>query len=202
MRGSFALWSSTAALMTLMAAPTVTAQVRTRFAGMDQNRDGAISRSEWRGNETAFRRHDWNNDGVLSGEEVRDHGNQAAHNFALVDLDRNGHVTIQEWRRAFTDLDANRDGSLTEDELWGVVDAAPNTPASRAFTAGRERGVIDGREAGRQDARRRVWDLDGQRELERADAGYRNELGALDQYQNGYREGFRQGYTEGFGPRR
>ena len=61
--------------------------------------------------------------------------------------------------------------------------------------------MIDGRQAGREDGARRVWDLHGQRELEQADAGYRNELGARDQYQAGYREGFRQAYAEGYGPR-
>jgi len=199
MKGAgFAAVSGALVLTGLMATPA-DAQVRSRFGGMDRNRDGAISRSEWSGNETSFRRHDWNKDGVLSGDEIRAGNDQTARNFALVDLDRNGHVTAQEWRRAFTDLDVNRDGSLTEDELWGVVDAP--APVSRAFTSGRERGLVDGREAGRQDARRRVWDLDGQRELQQADAGYRADLGARDQYQGGYREGFRQGYTEGYGPR-
>jgi Ca2+-binding EF-hand superfamily protein len=197
MKGAgFAVVSGALIVTGLMATPA-DAQVRSRFGAMDRNRDGAISRAEWRGNDTSFRRHDWNNDGVLAGDEVRTADSQIAHNFALVDLDRNGHVTAQEWRRAFTDLDVNRDGSLTEDELWGVVD----TPVNGAFTAGRERGLVDGRAAGRQDARRRVWDLDGQRELVQADAGYRADLGARDQYQGGYREGFRTGYAEGYGPR-
>ena len=38
---------------------------------MDANRDGAISRDEWRGSDQSFRVHDWNGDGVLSGGEVR-----------------------------------------------------------------------------------------------------------------------------------
>jgi hypothetical protein len=197
-RAGFSVLSGAVVVAGLLAASHADAQVRPRFSGMDQNRDGAISRAEWRGNANAFRRHDWNSDGVLSGEEVRVDANQAAHNFRLVDLDNNGHVTMQEWRRAFGELDNNRDGSLTQDELWGVVDAQDN----RAFTAGRERGLVDGREAGRQDGRRRVWDLDGQRELVAADAGYRAELGAREHYQNGYRDGFRQGYGEGYGPRR
>jgi hypothetical protein len=41
-----------------------------RFEGMDRNSDGRICRAEWRGSEESFRRHDWNNDGVLSGDEV------------------------------------------------------------------------------------------------------------------------------------
>ena len=116
-----------------------------------------------------------------------------------MDLDGNGHVTAQEWRRAFTQLDINRDGSLTANEL-GARDRAP--VVTRAFQAGRERGLIDGRQAGREDGARRVWDLEGQRELEQADAGYNYRLGPRDQYQAGYREGFRQAYAEGYGPRR
>src|SRR6478735_9412873 len=42
-----------------------------RFQGMDHNGDGAISRSEWQGSDNSFRQHDWNHDGVLSGDEVR-----------------------------------------------------------------------------------------------------------------------------------
>ncbi len=185
-------------------APPLVAQQSMRYRDMDRNRDGVITRAEWRGNEQSFRQHDRNGDGRLSADEVRaEDGSGIVRDFAAVDLDGNGHVTAQEWRRAFTQLDDNRDGSLTEDELWTRGDRWRNVPVvTRAFQAGRERGVIDGRQAGREDGARRVWDLDGQRELEQADAGYRNELGARDQYQAGYREGFRQAYAEGYGPRR
>lgn len=43
-----------------------------RFHGLDTNHDGRISRAEWRGNDTSFANHDWNRDGVLSGDEVRE----------------------------------------------------------------------------------------------------------------------------------
>ena len=183
------------------------AQNPTRYGGQDRNRDGVITRAEWRGNDQSFRQHDTNRDNVLSGDEVRaadaagDYdGIGLVGDFGLVDLDGNGHVTSQEWRRAFTQLDDNRDGSLTQDELRLRNNRVP--VVTRAFQAGRDRGVIDGRQAGREDGARRAWDLEGQRELEQADAGYANALGARDQYQAGYREGFRVGYTEGYGPRR
>jgi hypothetical protein len=49
-----------------------------RFSGMDQNGDGVITRAEWRGSEQAFRANDWNDDGILSGEEVRPGGRRRA----------------------------------------------------------------------------------------------------------------------------
>src|SRR5687768_4932794 len=42
-----------------------------RFQAMDTNGDRVITRAEWRGNDRAFRNHDWNGDGRLSGDEVR-----------------------------------------------------------------------------------------------------------------------------------
>jgi hypothetical protein len=42
-----------------------------RFRGLDTNHNGVITRREWRGNDTSFRVHDRNGDGILSGYEVR-----------------------------------------------------------------------------------------------------------------------------------
>ena len=47
-----------------------------RFRGMDTDRDGVVTRAEWRGSDQAFRNHDTNSDGVLSGAEVRDEPDQ------------------------------------------------------------------------------------------------------------------------------
>jgi hypothetical protein len=44
---------------------------RMKIQGMDADSNGAITRSEYRGDDQAFANHDWNGDGVLSGEEVR-----------------------------------------------------------------------------------------------------------------------------------
>ncbi len=43
-----------------------------RVRDMDTDRDGVVTRAEWRGTDQAFREHDTNGDGVLSGAEVRD----------------------------------------------------------------------------------------------------------------------------------
>jgi hypothetical protein len=82
-----------------------------RWRAMDTNRDGRITRAEWRGNARAFDNHDWNNDGVLSGDEVRPSGTQGEDE--RLDLD---------WTdERFRDLDRNRDGRLTRAEWPGDV---------------------------------------------------------------------------------
>ena len=61
---------------------------------MDRNGDGAISRSEWRGSESEFRRQDWNNDGVLSGDEVAAATSATVADFSTLDQDGNGWIQI------------------------------------------------------------------------------------------------------------
>ena len=113
-----------------------------RFQGLDRNRDGVITRSEWRGNDQSFNTEDWNGDGVLSGEEVRPGAKRPPYvrdgvrdwnkdgvvnqqdaligqRFNGYDRDGNGRITEEEWRAASADsglfyrLDINRDRSLT-----------------------------------------------------------------------------------------
>jgi len=43
---------------------------RMKIRGMDANNDGIITRQEYRGDDHAFANHDWNGNGMLSGEEV------------------------------------------------------------------------------------------------------------------------------------
>ncbi len=91
-----------------------------RFRGMDRNRDGMVSRSEWRGNSRSFENQDWNNDGVLSGREVRANARRNRTGRAeAVDRNRNGVIERGEWRgnsREFNRLDRNRDGYITSAE--------------------------------------------------------------------------------------
>jgi Ca2+-binding EF-hand superfamily protein len=181
-----------------------------RFQEMDTDGDGVITRAEWRGNAQAFREHDTNHDGVLSGDEVwmrrGRNGNRDTElnqrSFASLDRNNNGVITSGEWigrAEDFRALDADGDGVITQWE-YEQGRTVTQTPAYRA---GRERGLADGRQAGREDKTINggKWDLEGQRELETADAGYNSNLGARADYQAGYREGFRSGYREGFGPR-
>ena len=59
------------ALASAHSAPLEQQRAQMRFQAMDANGDGKYSRAEWRGSDQSFRTHDWNGDGILSGDEVR-----------------------------------------------------------------------------------------------------------------------------------
>src|SRR3712207_93634 len=67
-----------------------------RFADLDRNNDGVVTRDEWRGSRESFVVQDWNGDGVLSGAEVRGDGaadrsfGQASQDDEFTALDANG----------------------------------------------------------------------------------------------------------------
>lgn len=106
------------------------------YPNLDVNRDGVISRAEWRGNANSFRVRDWNADGVLSGDEVRMGANPPAESleardynmnpddrFGYLDVNNNGTIAENEWDGSldtFDRLDRNRDGRLTRAELGSV----------------------------------------------------------------------------------
>ncbi len=119
-----------------------------RFAAMDTNRDGVISRAEWRGNDRSFANNDWNGDGQLSGDEVRVGAQRNANweeadhvpnryeryvawtqaGFNNLDHNRDRRITANEWHfdiETFRRVDGNRDGALDQTEfLGGEVDDA------------------------------------------------------------------------------
>ena len=181
-----------------------------RFDRLDVNRDGRIGREEWRDSRAAFDRLDENRDGRLTRAELFAE-DSTDDRFDQLDADRNGAVTRGEWTgsaASFSSLDVNRDGRLTRAELGRDVapraGAEPDSDANRspAYRAGYARGLADGRLAGREDRQRNQgFDLDGQRELDTADAGYDGRAGSLAEYQAGYRAAFRIAYREGYGAR-
>jgi len=182
-----------------------------RFLDLDANRDDRVSRSEWRNDRASFDRLDENRDGYLTRAEMAV-PDATAVDFSSLDSDRNGVISRGEWLQSaasFERLDTNHDGRLTSIEYAGRGAATTAAVTQRnvaqqnaAYRAGYERGMAEGRTAGSEDrTRNQGWDLDGQRELEQADSGYREALGARADYQAGYRAAFRIGYREGFGPR-
>jgi hypothetical protein len=104
-------------------------QAQMRFQGLDRNKDGIITRNEWRGNDQSFSNEDWNGDGVLSGDEVRPgarrlgdllSSERSAARFRDLDRNNNGVIARNEWDddwQAFDGLDANRNGVLSRDEF-------------------------------------------------------------------------------------
>jgi Ca2+-binding EF-hand superfamily protein len=175
-----------------------------RFDDLDTNHDGRVTIQEWHGSTSAYTALDRNRDGVLSRSEVGYTDAGPSDLFDSLDENRDGRVSASEWRwsrAAFDRRDTNNDGSLSREEL-GTRAVGTSGTQSAAWRAGAERGLLDGRKAGREDKQlRNRWDLEGQRELEQADAGYQESVGARSEYQAGYRDAFRRGYAEGFGPR-
>ena len=115
---------------------------RIRFAGMDANNDGVITREEWRGSRRSFEVHDWNGDGRLSGDEVRTGARRNAdwetadhdpnfrernlswtrNAFNALDHNRNQRIEANEWhfdRETFLRVDRNRDNILSLQEYLG-----------------------------------------------------------------------------------
>lgn len=128
-----------------------------RFQNMDVNNDNVVSRQEWRGSVQSFRSHDWNNDGVLSGNEVDTGRFRQGRNVEFEDFDRaeefewldsnnNNRIEEREWHanfRSFERLDTNNDRVLSRAEfVWG---REPDTAATsgRAIAVGGDRQWVD-----------------------------------------------------------
>ena len=193
------------------------------FDTVDRNRDDVITRAEFLGarEPAAVAYNPYDQDRRYSQDRDNRAGPgarvyQAGHDRGLQDGRRAGN---DDRSRGRWDLDGQREllqadygyrsefgdhdiyqAGYREGFLTGYREAfgrgAPGQ--GRAFQAGREQGMLDGRRAGHEDASRSHWDLEGQRELVMADAGYHGGLGSRSEYEWGYREGFRTGYQEGF----
>ena len=181
-----------------------------RFSNVDMNRDGWITRNEWNMNNADFNRLDVNRDNRLSRFEFEndtaayhDDNRYSQEQFDVFDNNRDGWVTRPEARMTageFDRFDRNRDNRISRYEFETASDGAGQLEGrSASWRTGYDRGIQEGRAAGREDyTRRQGWDLEGQRELERADSGYTPQVGTLSDYQAGYREGFRNAYRAGF----
>jgi hypothetical protein len=131
-----------------------------RFAEMDRNNDGVVTRAEWRGSDPSFRSHDWNGDGILSGDEVRVDSQRAAraqdaetgvygdreNTFENLDRNRDNRIDRSEWpdsADAFEWLDRNDDGALSRREVVGGRAARSGRPGRDSRTAVASGGAGD-----------------------------------------------------------
>ena len=96
----------------------------TAFTNLDHNRDGRLTANEWHYDMETFRRIDRNRDNAVNRTEFlgnnQDDGRDI--NFDDLDANNNGRVERSEWyfsNAAFLALDRNRDGSLTRFEVVG-----------------------------------------------------------------------------------
>jgi Ni/Co efflux regulator RcnB len=104
-----------AACLASPAAAAAQGRSNTRFEGMDTNRDGVITRNEWRGNDRSFRNHDWNGDGRLTGDEIRV-GAQRANDWDDRDIEASI-ARENDWTpERFRVLDHIGDGRLARNE--------------------------------------------------------------------------------------
>src|SRR3972149_6730947 len=98
--------------------------------GMDRNKDGVITREEWRVSiDRSFDNHDWNGDGVLSGNEVGegapcgeydDHESRRSDPFGAFDRNNDGVISRSEWTgkiEDFSRLDDDQNGILSLEEF-------------------------------------------------------------------------------------
>ena len=114
-----------------------------RFRGLDKNNNRVVSRSEWNGDDRSFANHDWNRDGVLSGDELiagAPRPDTARPDAARSDAARSDAARSDAERRAtersepardrerrghesdevlFARMDTNRDNSLSRTEWTG-----------------------------------------------------------------------------------
>jgi len=110
-----------------------------RFHGLDRNNNNVVSRAEWNGDDRSFATHDWNRDGVLSGDELlagatrpsasaRSVAPRAARPntepdevlFARMDSNRDERLSRNEWTGSASDfarLDFDKDGVLSPYEF-------------------------------------------------------------------------------------
>lgn len=121
---------SYAVALLLIAASSASALEMMTYSYMDKNRDGKVTKKEWTSGSASFKERDDNNDGVLSGDELRVSYKGKKENlsfqetlqmrFEEIDINNDNIISTWEWpsqRRYFDQLDDNGDRTLTRVEF-------------------------------------------------------------------------------------
>jgi Ca2+-binding EF-hand superfamily protein len=94
------------------------------YQSADRNRDGVITLKEWRTeSDNVFTSHDWNNDGIISGAEMKAGAvkpKSSSDPFRALDSNQDGVIVLGEWEgstTAFQQLDTNNDDRLSAEEF-------------------------------------------------------------------------------------
>jgi Ca2+-binding EF-hand superfamily protein len=113
--------------LTLAALPllvtSAAAQDTALYRSWDRNRDGVVTRSEWRGTAREFRNLDGNRDGVLSRDELRADSADEGDTFQTLDRNQDGQLTRNEWRgerAAFARVDRDGNNRISRGEFMNA----------------------------------------------------------------------------------
>lgn len=164
-------------------------RVQQRFKAMDLNRDGVITRDEWRGSSQSFQKQDWNRDGRLSGNELRVGGRRGGANRKGNEFDSpSREYQLDDWTaRGFTNLDHNRDGRITDDEWHFDREAFRRVDHNGDGVMTRSEFLNEDRQDDDRDDRFRYDDLDGDRRVSLLEwHGSRDRFDALDRNRDGF----------------
>jgi Ca2+-binding EF-hand superfamily protein len=157
-----------------------------RFRAMDMDNDGRVTREEWRGSVQSFRVHDWNRDGVLSGDELRPGGWRNGRG-QVPDFDAEASGEINDWStEAFANLDHNRDGRIARTEWHYDLDTFRRVDSNRDNTISRAEFLGNADIDDDRGDRFEFLDANNDGRLERYEwHGTRNAFDALDQNRDG-----------------
>jgi Ca2+-binding EF-hand superfamily protein len=158
-----------------------------RIRTMDVDKNGSVSREEWKGRPDSFARLDSDKDGVLSGKEIDAFAKRATKRggwknrpgdalFRRLDVDKDKRISKAEWKlnpELFARFDANADGYISLDEVTPKTrgDEMPTGKMSEKFIRKYDKnkdGSVDATELGNE-KRFAAMDRDGDGVLSRAE---------------------------------